>query len=198
MVVCLQSPVYVRFNRINSSLQQLSMTRHTEIYQCIFTYIQRPSRKKRTFADTVCTAVLLQPIIGFWCSVCCRKLPHVVVHRILSCGKCRESCGHGRAYWESHRLWDVIWFLLADEILGYLTEDASSPVELFCCTTMHVCTLPGRHKPCCRSNSIGTSSNILRTVWTWHRLTFSFFKKWRSTLLVNASQMMEIWRTLVE
>ena len=52
---------------------------------------------------------------------------------------------------------DVIRFLQADEILGYLSEEASSCVELLCCTTMHVRILPGKHKPCCVSNSIGTS-----------------------------------------
>ena len=88
----------------------------------------------------------------------------------------------------------VIRFLQADEILGYLNENASSRVELFCCTTMHVRILPGRHKPCCVSNSIGTSSSILRTVGTWHRRSFSCFQKLRSTLLVNASQMMNTWR----
>ena len=52
---------------------------------------------------------------------------------------------------------DVIPFLQADEILGYLAEETSSRVELFCRTTMHVHILSGRHKPCCVSNSIGTS-----------------------------------------
>ena len=46
----------------------------------------------------------------------------------------------------------VIYFLQADEILGYLAEVASSRVGLFCCTIMHVRLLPGRHKPCCMSN----------------------------------------------
>ena len=36
----------------------------------------------------------------------------------------------------------VIRFLQADEILGYLAEEASSRVELFCCRTMHVRILP--------------------------------------------------------
>ena len=71
----------------------------------------------------------------------------------------------------------VIRFLQADEILGYLAEEASSRMEFFRCTTMHVRILPGRHKPCCVSNSIGTSSNTLRTVRTWHRRTFSSFQK---------------------
>ena len=34
----------------------------------------------------------------------------------------------------------VIRFLQAGEILGYLAEEASSRVELFCYTTMHVRT----------------------------------------------------------
>ena len=85
----------------------------------------------------------------------------------------------------------VIRFLQANEILNYLAEEASSRVEW----TMHVRILPGRHKPCCVSNSVGTSSSILRTVRTWHRRTFSCFQKW-STLLVNASQMMKTWRML--
>ena len=43
---------------------------------------------------------------------------------------------------------DVIRFLQAIEILGYLAEKAS--VELLCCTTMHVRILPGRYKPLLR------------------------------------------------
>ena len=62
--------------------------------------------------------------------------------------------------------------------------------------TMHLCILPGRHKPWCMSNSIGTSLSILRTVCTWHCRTFSCFQKWRSTLLVNAMQMMKTRRML--
>ena len=37
----------------------------------------------------------------------------------------------------------VIRFPEADEILGYLAEEASSRVELFCCMTIHVRILPG-------------------------------------------------------
>ena len=72
----------------------------------------------------------------------------------------------------------VIHFLQVDEILDYLAEEESCRVEFFCWTTMHVCILPGRQKPYCMSNSIGTSSSILRTVRTWHSLTFSCFQKW--------------------
>ena len=36
----------------------------------------------------------------------------------------------------------IIRFLQADEMLGYLAEEASSRVELFCCTTVHVHILP--------------------------------------------------------
>ena len=97
---------------------------------------------------------------------------------LVTC-KCRDSCGHGCADWE---VWGVIRFLQADEILGYLAEEARSRVELFCCTTMHVRILPGRHKPCCVSNYIGTSSSILRTVRTWHRRTFSCFQKMKEHL----------------
>ena len=79
-----------------------------------------------------------------------------------------------------------IRFLQADEILSYLAEEASSRVELFCCTTMNIRILPGRHKPCYVSNSIWASLSILRTVRTWRRRTFFCFQKWRSTLLVNA------------
>ena len=55
----------------------------------------------------------------------------------------------------------VIRFLHAYEILGYLVEETSFRVELFCCTTMHVHILLGQ--PCCVSNSIGTSSTVLHT-----------------------------------
>ena len=109
--------------------------------------------------------VLLQPIIGFWCSVWCWKLPHAVVHQTLSRGKCRDGCADCEVQ-------GVICFLQADEILGYLAEEASSRMKLFCCTTVHVYILPGRHKPCCMSNSIGTSLSILCTVWAWHRREF--------------------------
>ena len=69
------------------------------------TDLRRPCRKLRTFTHTVRASVLLQPIIGFWCSVWCWKLPHAVVRRTLSRGKCREICGHSCADWQSRRLW---------------------------------------------------------------------------------------------
>ena len=77
----------------------------------------------------------------------------------------------------------VIRFLHAVEILGYLAVEASSCVEFFCCTTKPVCILPGRHKPCCVSISIGTPSSILRVVRTWHRRIFPV------SLLINASKI---------
>ena len=64
-------------------------------------------------------------------------------------------------------------FLQADVILGYLAEEASSRVDLFCCTIIRVRIPPGRHKPCCVSNSAERSSRILLTVRIWHRRTFS-------------------------
>ena len=78
------------------------------------------------FAHTV----LLQPIIGFLCPLWCWKSPHAVLRRTLSRGKRRDSCGHGSADLKSRRLRGVIRFLQADEILGYLAEEASSRVEL--------------------------------------------------------------------
>ena len=77
----------------------------------------------------------------------------------------------------SYEVRAVIRFLQADEILGFLAEEASSRVELFCCTTMHVGILPGRQKPCCVRNFIGATSSILRTVRTWYRRTFYRFQK---------------------
>ena len=38
----------------------------------------------------------------------------------------------------------VTRFLQTGEIVGYLADEASSRVELFCCTTMHIHILPGR------------------------------------------------------
>ena len=70
----------------------------------------------------------------------------------------------------------VIRFLLGDEFLVYLTEAASSRVELLCCMTIHFRILPSRHKPCWLSNSIESSSSILRTVQTRHRGIFAVFK----------------------
>ena len=130
----------------------------------------------------------------------CWKLAHAVVGRNLSRGECRVSCGHGCAEWESRRLAgaSVIRFLQAHEILGYLAEETSSRVEFFCRTTMRARILLGRQKPCCVSISIRTSSSILYRVRIWHRRALSYFQKWRSTLLVNASQMMKTWRILVE
>ena len=79
-------------------------------------------------------------------------MPHAVVRRTWSRGKCRDSRGHDYADCEVR---GVFSFLQVDEILGYLAEEASSRVEL-CCTTMHVRILPGRHKPCCVCNCIDT------------------------------------------
>ena len=70
----------------------------------------------------------------------------------------------------------VISFPQTNEILGYLVEEAGSHVELFCCTTMHIHILPGRHEPCCMSNSIGTSLSILPTVRIWNRRTYAVIK----------------------
>ena len=52
-------------------------------------------------------------------------------------------------------LQDVIRFLQADEILGYLAEEARSRVELFCCTIMHVRILPGQTQPAAWAIQLG-------------------------------------------
>ena len=62
----------------------------------------------------------------------------------------------------------VLRFLQTREILDYLAEEASSRVELFCCTTMHVHILPGRHKPCCVSHSIGSTSLAVWAILLGH------------------------------
>ena len=48
---------------------------------------------------------------GVHCDV--EKLPHAVVHWTLSRGKCRDSCGHGCADWESRRLWGARCYLFS-------------------------------------------------------------------------------------
>ena len=55
---------------------------------------------------------------------------------------------------------------------------------------------PGRHRPCCMMHSIGTHLTILPTVRTWHHQTFTSFRRWRSTLLVNDLQMMRTYSIL--
>ena len=65
------------------------------------------------FTHTVCTPVLLQPIISFCCSVWCWKVLHAVIRRTLSRGKCIDSCGDGCANWESHQLWGARCYLFS-------------------------------------------------------------------------------------
>ena len=84
----------------------------------------------------------------------------------------------------------VIRFLQADEILEYLAEEASSRVELFSFTTVHVRILPGtqallREQFHCNSfehppYSLDLAPSI-----------FFLFQKVKETLLVNDSQMMK-------
>ena len=80
---------------------------------------------------TVRASVLLQPIIGFWCSVWCWKLPHAVVCLTLS----RVSAEIALAMVvpienpADREVRGVIRFLQADVILGYLAEETTSRVE---------------------------------------------------------------------
>ena len=145
--------------------------------------------------NSPCTC-LLQPIIGFWCSVWCWKVASCSCHVVSAeIAVAMVVPIENPAYCKVR---GVVSFLQVDEILGYFAEEASSCMELFCCMAMHVHILPSRHKPCFMGNSIGTSSSILCTVWTWHHQTFTYFQNWWSTLLVNASQMMKTWSMLVE
>ena len=75
----------------------------------------------------------------------------------LARGKCRDSRGHGCVDCEPRRreLRGIIRFLQADEVLGYLAEEASSHVELFCCTTMHVRILPANTSLAARAITLG-------------------------------------------
>ena len=80
---------------INTVISKFNKTQSQCPLRC--SRITRASTKQRTFAHTYRTPVLLQAIIGFWCSVWCWKLPHAVVRRTLSRGMCRDSYGHGCA-----------------------------------------------------------------------------------------------------
>ena len=166
----------------------------------VMSMLRRSSRNDSTFAHTIRAPVLLQPITGFWWSVWRWKLRHGIVRWKLSRGKCRDICGHGCAELQSRGLWGArcYSFSAGQWDIRLSCEEASSRVGLCCCTTMHVRILPGRHMTCCVSNYIETSSSILRIFRTWHLQTLSCFKKWRSILLVNASQLMKTWRMLVE
>ena len=49
---------------------------------------------------------------------------------------------------------------------------------------------------CCMMHSIGTHLNIFPTVRTWHHRTFTSFRRWRSTLLVNDLQTIRTYSML--
>ena len=58
----------------------LNMQQQITIAAWTITHEGYPESKK-TFAHTVHVPVLLQPIIGLWCSVWCWKLPHAIVRQ---------------------------------------------------------------------------------------------------------------------
>ena len=62
--------------------------------------IQKINKFAHTGCDLFCCSRSL--VSGVQCVV--EKLPHAVVRRTLSRGKCRDSCGYGCADWESRRL----------------------------------------------------------------------------------------------
>ena len=162
----------------------------------IYTYTRATQKVKNVCAYRLCTCFVAA---NHWFLVFSVILKSCLMQ--LYVGSCQMvsavSCGHDCVDWEFRWLWGevrgVICFLQANEILGYLPEEASSCIELFCCMTMHVRILPDNT----RLAASAISSVYLRaSVRTWHRQTFSCFQKWRSTLLVNASQMMKTWRML--
>ena len=143
---------------------------------------------------------LLQPIIGFWCSVWCWKLPHAVVCPILSRGKCRDSCGHGYADWKSHRLWGARCYSfpagLWDFRLSWRRGKLSRRIVL----------LHDNARP----HTVRQTQALLREQIHWDIFEYSpyspdlapsdffLFPKMKEYIAVNASKMMKIWRMLVE
>ena len=134
-------------------------------------------QKVKNVYHTVRAPVLLQPIIGFWSSVWCWKLPHADVRRTLSRGKCRDICGHGCADWESRRLRGARCYSFSagwwDLRLSYRKGKLSRGIMLHDKCTSAYCPAVWV------INTIGTSSSILRIVRTWHCRTFPCFQKWR-------------------
>ena len=66
-------------------------------------YEGHPESKSRLRIQSVHPFCCSQSLVsGVQCDV--EKLPHAVVRRTLSRGKCKDSCGHGYADWESRRL----------------------------------------------------------------------------------------------
>ena len=60
------------------------------------------------FVHTVRAPVLLQPVIGFWRSVWCWNVAWCrCTSDLVLRDKCRDSCGHGCANWDSRQLWDA-------------------------------------------------------------------------------------------
>ena len=91
------------------------------------------------------------------------------------------------------------WCLLCYDVFVRLfrtAAEANSYVALFWSMTLHAHIPPGRHRPCCMMHSIGTHLTILPTARTWHHRTFTSFRRWRSTLLVNDLQMMRTYSML--
>ena len=117
--------------------------------------------------------------------VWCWKVPHVVVRRTLSRGKCSDSC----------EVIGVIRFLQTEEILLSCRRGKLSRGNFL----LH---------DNARSHTARQTKALLRKQFHWYifahppyspdlaQSDFSCFQKWKSTLLLNASQMMKTWRML--
>ena len=84
----------------------------SNLMQKIHIYEGHPESKERLRIQSTHLFCCSQSLIsGIQCDVW--KVAHAVVGRTLSCGKCRDSCGHGCANWECCRLWGARCYLFS-------------------------------------------------------------------------------------
>ena len=108
--------------------------------------------------------------VGLWCSVF-SKVAHAVVRRTFHVVS-TETAVTMAVPIESPADCEVLFVFYRRE-----NYQVRSRVEIVLLHDNARRILLGRHKPYCVSNSIRTSSSILRIIRTWHRWTFSCFQK---------------------